>query len=298
MLEYIEAAHLGSDVVFMLAQATSPLTQTEHFDAALRLFEDGGYDSVLSCVRSYRFYWDEEGRSLNYDYRQRPRRQDFGGMLMENGALYINTVGRIVESGNRLSGRIGIYEMPSYTATEIDEPDDWTVVEHLMRKYRLPRSPQRKIRLLLTDVDGVLTDAGMYYTEAGDELKKFNTRDGMAFQLLREAGIRTGIITSEETLLVQRRAKKLKADFLYQGKRLGGKLQAAEEICRTMGISLDEVAYVGDDVNCLPLLEAVGLAACPADAVQRVKQVPGIIHLRHRGGEGALRELVDLLLED
>ena len=145
------------------------------------------------------------------------------------------------------------------------------------------------IRLFLTDVDGVLTDGGMYYTESGDEFKKFNTRDGMAFELLRQAGIKTGLITSENTQIVARRATKIKADYLCQGQRDGGKLGAAAEICEREGFSLREVAYIGDDLNCIALLEKVGLAACPADAVDAVKAVPGIVMLRKKGGEGCVR---------
>ena len=107
------------------------------------------------------------------------------------------------------------------------------------------------IKLFLSDVDGVMTDAGMYYTESGDEFKKFNTHDGMAFQLLREAGIKTGIITTENTKIVERRAAKLKVDYLYQGKGFGNKLQAAKEICEKENITLQEVAYIGDDINCI-----------------------------------------------
>jgi YrbI family 3-deoxy-D-manno-octulosonate 8-phosphate phosphatase len=153
----------------------------------------------------------------------------------------------------------------------------------------------RKIRLFLTDVDGVLTDAGMYYTETGDELKKFNTRDGMGLKLLREAGIKTGIITTENTRLVERRAAKLKVDHLVQGAY--PKLNAALEICKTEGITLEETAYIGDDVNCLELLQAVGLAACPADAVKKVKAVNGIMILDKKGGEGVVREFAELILE-
>ena len=154
------------------------------------------------------------------------------------------------------------------------------------------------IKLFLTDVDGVLTDGGMYYTESGDELKKFNTRDGMGFELLRKAGIKTGIITSENTQIVARRAAKIKADYLYQGQRDGGKLAAAQEICALEGISLSEVAYIGDDLNCINLLEKVGLAACPADAVNEVKAVSGIKLLYRKGGDGCVRELVELILRN
>ena len=152
-----------------------------------------------------------------------------------------------------------------------------------------------KIKLFLTDVDGVLTDAGMYYTEAGDEIKKFNTRDGMGLKLLRDAGIKTGIITTENTKLVERRAAKLKVDHLVQGAY--PKVNAAMEICSKEGISISETAYIGDDVNCIQLLEVVGLAACPADAVKKVKEIPGILILEKNGGEGVVREFADLILE-
>lgn len=158
------------------------------------------------------------------------------------------------------------------------------------------KSTAKKIKLLLTDVDGVLTDAGMYYSESGDELKKFNTHDGMGLQLIREKGIKTGIITSENTKLVERRFQKLKLDFLYQGKRDGGKLASVKEICEKEGISLAEVAYIGDDVNCFELLSSVGLAACPADALDRVKNIPGIIQMKKKGGEGCVREFVEIIL--
>ena len=295
MLEYIHYAQLPDNDIFMLVQATSPLTETVHFTEALDLYGRGEYDSVLTCVRNYRFFWNEDGTSMNYDYKNRPRRQNFSGMLMENGALYINKVRNILESGNRLSGHIGIYEMPEYTATEIDEPDDWIILENLMRKHVLSKCKEtkRRIKLFLCDVDGTLTDGGMYYSENGDELKKFNTRDGMGFQLLREAGIKTGIITSEDTKIVENRAKKLKVDFLYQSKRNGGKLAVAKEICKRLGITLDEVAYIGDDVNCAELLEAVGLKACPADACEDVKAISGIHVMTKKGGEGCVREFIN-----
>lgn len=152
------------------------------------------------------------------------------------------------------------------------------------------------IKLFLSDVDGVLTDGGMYYSENGDELKKFNTRDGMGFQLLREAGISTGIITSETTELVARRAKKLKVDFLHQGKRDGGKLRAAETICQELGCTLHETAYIGDDINCITLLQRVGFAACPADAMEAVRRLRHIRILRAGGGQGAVREFAEYLL--
>ena len=155
---------------------------------------------------------------------------------------------------------------------------------------------KKNIKLCLSDVDGVMTDAGMYYSENGDELKKFNTHDGMAMNLLRQAGIKTGILTTENTKIVERRAAKLKIDYVYQDVGYKGKLEAALEICGKEGITLQEVAYIGDDINCIALLQAAGIAACPANATKKVKEIEGIIHLTRSGGDGAVREFVDLLL--
>jgi N-acylneuraminate cytidylyltransferase len=299
MLEYIHYAQLPKEDIFMLVQATSPLTEDVHFIEALQMYGKGGYDSILTCVRNYRFFWNEDGTPMNYDYMNRPRRQNFSGMLMENGAFYINTVENILKSGNRLCGKIGIYEMPEYTATEIDEPDDWAILESLMQRHVLSKRQlgKKQIKLFLCDVDGTLTDGGMYYSETGDELKKFNTRDGMGFQLLREAGIKTGVITSENTKIVENRSKKLKIDFLRQSKRDGGKVAAAQEICEELGITLKEVAYIGDDINCYDLLSSVGIAACPADAQSKVMTIPGIQTLTFKGGEGCVREFIESLLK-
>lgn len=300
MLEYIKYANLPENDIFMLVQATSPLTESVHFSEAMKKYNMGEYDSMLTCVRNYRFFWNEDGTSMNYDYMNRPRRQNFSGMLMENGAFYINTVGRILSNGNRLGGKIGIYEMPDYTATEIDEPDDWMILEKLMRKYKSEfQTPTVKpsIKLFVSDIDGTLTDGGMYYSENGDELKKFNTRDGMGFGMLREAGIKTAIVTSEDRELNRRRAEKMKIDYLVQGKRYGGKLAAVNEIVNKMGFTMQEVAYIGDDVNCVELLSSVGLAACPSDACARVKEIPGIAIMTRKGGEGCVRDFIESIIK-
>lgn len=157
---------------------------------------------------------------------------------------------------------------------------------------------QPDIRLFLCDVDGTLTDGGMYYTENGDELKKFNTRDGMALQIIHDHGIRTGIITSEKRDLVARRAAKLRVDYLRLGARDGGKLQAAQDICNEMGITMQQVAYIGDDLNCYDILTAVGFPACPADACRKVKNIPGIRIMTRKGGDAVVRELAELLFPD
>ncbi len=293
ILEYINSANLSDEDTFMLVQATSPFTQIEHFNQGLDLFDK--YDSVLSCCQSKRFSW-KNGKALNYDINNRPRRQDFQGTLIENGAFYISSVSAIKETKNRISGDIGIYQMPEYTYTEIDEMEDWIVGESLMTRFVLRKAKIdfSKIKIFLSDVDGVLTDAGMYYTESGDEMKKFCTYDGMGFQLLQKTGVKVGILTTEDRQLNRRRAKKLGLDFDFHAAK--DKLQIVKNLCEKVDVSLNEVAYIGDDVNCFELLSHVGIAACPSNAVEKVKLIPNIIQLEKNGGEGVVREFVELIL--
>ena len=143
MLEYINNQKLLDEDYFFLIQATSPLLESKHIDGMYNQLLTQKADSVLSCVRNKRFFWSEDGKSLNYNYRSRPRRQDFVGLMMENGACYINSVRNIKKDQNRLSGKIAVYEMPEYTALEIDEPDDFLIIEKLMEKYHILKETKK-----------------------------------------------------------------------------------------------------------------------------------------------------------
>ena len=149
------------------------------------------------------------------------------------------------------------------------------------------------VRLFATDVDGVLTDGGMYYSESGDELKKFNTRDGMGIKLLQRAGLITALITMEETKLVMRRAEKLAIPEVHQGAR--DKPAVLRALAARHGLTLEEMAYIGDDVNDLEALKAVGFSAAPADGHPSVLKAVRYV-CQKKGGEGAVREVVDLIL--
>jgi 3-deoxy-D-manno-octulosonate 8-phosphate phosphatase (KDO 8-P phosphatase) len=161
----------------------------------------------------------------------------------------------------------------------------------MMNKSLLPRL--KKIKLLATDVDGVLTDSGMYYSENGDELKKFNTRDGMGLVLLRNAGIKVAIVTSEDTKIVERRAAKLKIADLFQGAR--DKVAALEIIMKRHSLQWDEIAYIGDDVNDLEVMKRVGFAATPFDGTDQNKKTAHYV-TKKKGGEGCVREICDMIL--
>ena len=151
----------------------------------------------------------------------------------------------------------------------------------------------RKVRLLCVDVDGVLTDAGMYYGPDGEVLKKFNTRDGMGLARVRDAGVAVAIISGEDSAIVHARAAKLKIDDVYCGAH--NKRVAIDELCQRHGLELHEVAFIGDDLNDLPALECVGLACAVADAAEPVQAIAHYVTKR-RGGDGAVRELCELLI--
>lgn len=152
----------------------------------------------------------------------------------------------------------------------------------------------RRVRLVVMDVDGVLTDGGMYYGENGEELKKFNTRDGQGIALLHQAGLETAILTGEDTPIVIRRGAKLKIGEVRIGVK--DKLAALREMIAARGLSFDEVAYIGDDLNDYEVLRHVGLAVVVQDATRKPRSVAHYI-TRARGGEGAVRELCELILE-
>ena len=151
----------------------------------------------------------------------------------------------------------------------------------------------RNVRLLCVDVDGVLTDAGMYYGPDGEVLKKFNTRDAMGLARVRDIGIAVAIISGEDSAIVHARAAKLKIDDVYCG--VANKRVAIDELCGRHGLALDQVAFIGDDLNDLPALECVGFPCAVADAAAPVKAIAQYV-TEKRGGDGAVRELCELLI--
>lgn len=148
-------------------------------------------------------------------------------------------------------------------------------------------------KLVFTDIDGVWTDGGMYYTESGDEFKKFNTSDSAGVLFLKLLDIPTVIITGEQTAMVERRGRKLGVALIKTGVR--NKLELAKEICQQQNVSLQECAFIGDDINDINLLHAVGISACPSNAPSYIKSdVDWVIDVQ--GGSGAFRAFVERLL--
>ena len=151
----------------------------------------------------------------------------------------------------------------------------------------------KKPKLILTDIDGVWTDGGMYYDQTGNEWKKFHTYDSAGVLFAHQNEIPVGIITGEDTEIVARRAAKLKINYLFQGVK--NKLEVAENICKELNISIDEVAYIGDDLGDIELLKNVGISATPNSAPEYVKKYSQMVMTKN-GGEGVFREFVEKIL--
>ncbi len=152
-----------------------------------------------------------------------------------------------------------------------------------------------KIKILLTDVDGVLTDGGMYYSNKGDIMKKFHARDGMGVTLLRKNGIHTIIVTKEQTEIVKQWSKKMQVKELFDG--IKNKEIILDKVCKKYKVIPSQVAYIGDDVNDIGLLQKVGFSASPKDGMLIVKRICNY-RCKTEGGKGAFRELVELILKN
>ena len=293
MLSFLKSCNPDYDI-FCLLQATSPFTTALDIDQCLQKVKDGTtYDSSLSVVRTHRFTWDDNGKAQNYDIFKRPRRQDFKGLLIENGAIYITKKAALEQSENRLSRRTALVEMPEDSLTEIDSMTDWKIVEELLAARLKKGKGSQRISHLILDVDGVFTDGSVYYGVDGELLKNFDMRDGMGLEILRQHNIEVMVMTSETSEIVASRMKKLKIDKLYMGVK--DKYSLLSKLVDENKLSFSQLAYVGDDVNDLANICACGWSFAPANAMIPVKNHADVI-LSKNSAAGAIREVCDFLL--
>lgn len=287
MIEFANAIEYKFDTLCLL-QATSPLTTASDINACLQKVQKDGFDSALTVVENKRFIWSADGKSLNYDYLSRPRRQDFEGMLMENGAVYACTKAQFQASQNRLGGKIGIVKMHEDTLIEIDEPTDWTIVESLIEnRLRSAKKSPTQIKVLVLDVDGIFTDGSITYNKDGEFSKTFSMRDGMGLEIIRETGLEVYIMTSENSQLVEQRMNKLGLKNVFMGVK--DKYSRLTQLAKERGLNKNEIAYLGDDVNDLANICSVAWGLCPADGMPEVKNRADVV-LNANGGAGAIRE--------
>ena len=293
MLEFAEKINYNFDMLCLL-QATSPLTTAENINEAIVNMYVPNNVSVLSVVKTHRFTWNSDGTPQNYDVFNRPRRQDFDGLLVENGAIYMTTKDAFISSKNRVSGKIGLVEMPEETLVEIDSLSDWTMVENLVAARQKSLKAQQRINYLVLDVDGVFTDGCVYYGAEGELMKKFDMRDGMGLEILRQNGVEVVVITSENSDLVAKRMQKLQIKHTFLGVK--DKYSFLQNFINQQQTLWANLAYVGDDVNDLANLCTVGWSFAPANATAVVKQNVDFT-LTNNSADGAIREVCEWIMK-
>ncbi|MCG1036604.1 acylneuraminate cytidylyltransferase [Polaribacter sargassicola] len=292
LLEFSNLINHNFDILCLL-QATSPLTISKDINACLNKVIVDGYSSSLSVVRTHRFVWSEDGNPMNYDVFNRPRRQDFNGLLIENGAVYAIKKESFLNSKNRLSPNIGLVEMSEDTLTEIDTENDWIVVEQLIKNRLQHQRTAKQIKYLVLDVDGVFTNGRVTFSKDVELSKEFDMRDGMGLEILREHGVQLLVMTSEDSELVKQRMKKLKIAAGYYG--IKDKYALLKSIALNKSIDFNHIAYIGDDINDMAPMCAVGWSFTPNNAMTKIKAIADIT-LNKESGNGAIREASEFII--
>ena len=291
IFEFCESINYEFEV-FCLLQATSPFTKREDVNACLAKLASK-YDSALTVVNTHRFIWSKDGNPINYDPLKRPRRQDFDGLLVENGAVYATTKEALKKHQNRVGEKIAIVKMTEDSLLEIDTETDWIAVEQLLIERQKRAKKLAKITHVVLDVDGVFTDGTITYTKDGEHTKEFDMRDGMGLEILRQFDVKVLVMTSENSKLVAKRMEKLKIESLYLG--IKDKYSLLQSIIEKEELSMNNFAYIGDDVNDLTNICSVGWSLAPCNAVQIVKLHADVV-LTKNSGAGAIREACQFII--
>ncbi len=291
ILEFCESVDYNFDV-FCLLQATSPFTKREDINSCLNKLSSN-YDSSLTVVNTHRFLWNEDGTPINYNPLSRPRRQDFEGLLVENGAVYTITKPALKKNKNRLGDHIAVVKMADESLMEIDTESDWVAVESLLIERQKRSKKSDRITHIVLDVDGVFTDGTITYTKDGEHTKNFDMRDGMGLEILRQFNVKVMIMTSEDSQLVAKRMQKLKIEHVFLGVK--DKYTLLNNMMLKEGITLSNVAYVGDDVNDLTNICSVGWSLAPNNATNIVKEHADVV-LSENSGAGAIREACQFIM--
>lgn len=279
-------------VVFV--QATSPFIPSDGIDEAVRLLHDDAFDSVFSAHETYGFLWrrDEDGHAaaINHDAAHRPRRQDREAHYLETGAFYAFSAAGFRQARHRFFGRVGIVEVPEWTAVEIDDEQHLDVASAVAGLVGDPGAID--VAAIVTDFDGVHTDDTVLVDGEGHEFVRVSREDGMGVSRLRRAGIPMLILSTETNPVVGARGHKLRVPVLQA---VDDKAEVLAEWAAEQGIALGDIAYLGNDVNDLGAMRAVGWPIAVADAHPLVRAQARVV-LSREGGDGAVRELIERVL--
>ncbi len=286
------------DVVVFL-QGTSPLRESSDIDNALQKFIDEKADSLFSGAVLDDFliwgYVDGEFSSINYDYKNRGLRQSREKQYVENGSIYIFKPEILRKENNRLGGKIIVHEMALWKTYEIDSYEDIEICQYYMKnklldKSLIPAFPD-KIDLIVFDFDGIFTDNRVLVTEDGKEAVFCNRSDGLGINIIKKYGIPMLIVSTETNSVVAARAKKLGLNVV-QG--IANKKNFLVNYAREKKYNLDDIVYIGNDINDLEAMKIVGCPIAPIDAEASVKNVAKII-IESVGGAGVVKEMSQIL---
>ena len=299
-LEYLQQAEGYQPDLLVFLQCTSPLTLADDIDGTIQALLDQGADSALAAIPFHYFIWqvgeDGEASGINHDKRYRPLRQERQPQYLESGAVYAMRVPGFLQARHRFFGKTALYLMPVERRLEIDDTVDFKIAEMLMREQvqegRLQALP-KKIAALVLDFDGVITDNKVVVFQDGSEAVIADRSDGWGLGQLRETGLPILVLSTEANPVVSARASKLKLPCL-QGLR--DKWSALKSWLDEHGIDPAQVIYIGNDDNDLTCMANVGFIVAPADAYPRVLEIANLV-LERNGGDGAVRELCDRLLQ-
>ncbi|WP_307360301.1 acylneuraminate cytidylyltransferase [Microbacterium murale] len=292
-LDEVESGGVTVDVVVFI-QATSPFIPSDRIDVAVDEVRSRQYDSMFSAHETYGFLWrrDDAGAAvaINHDAAGRPRRQDREPHYLETGAFYVLEAEGFRHAGHRFFGRVGIVEVPEWSAVEIDDAQHVAVASALAGLVDQPVSID--VKAVVTDFDGVHTDDTVLVDTAGEEQVRVSREDGMGVARLRRAGIPMLILSTEVNPVVRARANKLRVPVLHG---IDDKEQALAAWAAENGIALADIAYLGNDVNDLPAMRIVGWPVAVANAHPEVRSAARVV-LGKSGGQGAVRELIERVL--
>ena len=284
--------------IIVFIQCTSPLTLCEDIDGLIMKLISENADSGLTVSKFYHFIWkDENGiaAGINHNKSVRPMRQDRDLQYLENGALYVFKASGFLQNKYRFYGKTIFYEMPPERNLEIDEPFDFFLAETNFKRQNIlnfeKKIPQR-LELLVMDFDGVFTDNSVYVLEDGREAVKCSRGDGMGLSMLKKKGIPMLVFSTEENKVVSARCKKLGIEVIQN---VSDKQRSLNILLQERNIHISNIIYIGNDVNDLECIINAGCGIAVNDAVEDVKKNADLI-LKSTGGNGALRELAEIIL--
>ena len=298
-LKYLKEKENYVPDILVFMQCTSPLTKALDIDNAIEKLLNENADSATTVTDFHYFIWQETGngaKGINHDKNVRLRRQDREKQYLETGSVYVMKTDGFLQNQHRFFGKTVISYMPPERVVEIDEPVDVSIAESMFQKQlkkEKTKAIPSKLDVVLFDFDGVMTDDSVFVDETGKETVRCNRGDGMGISLLKKAGIKAAVLSTEANPVVAARCKKLKIECFYN---LGhNKLESMKRYFSNNSLSPENSIYMGNDINDLDCMHYAGCAVAPRNASEKVKKEADII-IEKFGGEGAVRELCDLIL--